>query len=191
MYSPIHSSIYQPSDDSFFFVDFLEKYFANLKNKNISYLDLGTGSGILSKVAIKSKIPRQKILASDINKHAVKYVKSKLKISTIHSDLFSSKKFQDKKFDLITFNAPYLPEENLSKKYESKKSQLATTGGKKGDEISLKFIKQAQNHLEKNGKIFLLISSLTPLKNIKKFNPKIIAKKKIFFEELLIIELKN
>jgi len=181
----MHPTIYTPSDDSFFLADFLEKYFSNLKNKNISYLDLGTGSGILSKTAIKSNIPKQNILASDINQQAVKYVRSKLKINTICSNLFEK---INKRFDLITFNAPYLPDDIFSKKYEEEKSKLATTGGKNGDEISLKFLKQAKKYLNKNGKIFLLVSSLTPLNKIKKFNPKFVAEKSIFFEKLLILE---
>ena len=88
------------------------------------------------------------------------------------------------KADIITFNAPYLPED----KHEPKSSRLETTGGKTGDEISLKFLKQAFNYLSHDGKIFLLISSQTPMDKIKKFNPKIVARKKIFFEELLILE---
>ena len=87
---------------------------------------------------------------------------------------------------MITFNAPYLPEA----KHEPKCSKLITTGGKKGDEISLKFLKQAKEHLNENGRILLLISSLTPLEKINKFEPKILAKKKLFFEELKILEFK-
>jgi len=123
------------------------------------------------------------ITAVDINPDAIKNLKSQ-PFKTIHSDLFQNIK---QKFDLITFNAPYLP---LDKR-EPKSSQLATTGGKKGDEISLKFLKQAKHHLSPNGKILLLISSLTPQDKIKKLWPyKIVAKKKIFMEELLILELK-
>jgi methylase of polypeptide subunit release factors len=86
---------------------------------------------------------------------------------------------------LITFNAPYLPED----KKEPKNSRTATTGGKKGDEISLKFLNQSQRYLNPNGKIFLLISSLTPMTKIKRFKPKIVATKKLFMEELRILEI--
>jgi len=37
----------------------------------------------------------------------------------------------------------------------------------------------------------LLISSFTPFERIKKRKPKVIAKKKLFFEELLILEIKS
>ena len=100
----------------------------------------------------------------------------------IHSNLFDK---IPQKFDLITFNAPYLPEDPR----EPKDSQVATTGGPRGDEISVEFLDQAKSHLNKEGKIFLLISSLTPMDKIKKFNPKIVSKKKIFMEELIILEI--
>ena len=171
--------VYDPSDDSFFFSEFLEKILSEKKFKPKKYLDMGCGSCILSEVVSKF-IPKKDILCVDINPNAVKLAKSK-NFNAKKSNLFSNIK---QKFDLITFNAPYLPEE----KQEKKEAKLITTGGKNGDEISIKFIKQAKKHLNKNGKIFLLISSLTPIEKIKKHNAKIAAKKKIWFEELLILE---
>jgi release factor glutamine methyltransferase len=170
--------IYQPAEDSYLFTKFLAKYLK--KNKVNSYLDMGTGSGILSQTASEF-LDKKNILAVDINPEAVKQLK-KRKFNAIKSNLFKSVKG---KFDLITFNAPYLPLDSR----EPKSSQLATTGGKRGDEASLKFLKQAKKYLNKNGRIFLLVSSLTPVDKIKKFNPKIVAKKKIFMEELVILEI--
>ena len=171
--------IYQPSDDSFFFAQFLKNYLSKIKNKNISYLDMGTGSGILAETAQQAGI--KNILAADIDKKSVEHVRKK-PLKAIQSNLFSKIPIS-KKYDLITFNTPYLPHD----KREPKQSQKATTGGKKGDEITVKFLKQAKKHLTKDGKIFLLISSLTPQERIRKFKPRIIKTKKIFFEELLIL----
>ncbi len=170
--------IYQPAEDSFFFADFLKKFLK--KHKINSYLDMGTGSGILSEVALEV-LDKKNILAADINPLSIKLLKKK-NINVIETNLFENIK---NKYDLITFNAPYLPRD----KREPKSSQLATTGGKNGDEISIKFLKQAKKHLNKNGKILLLISSLTPQDKIKKFKSKLVARKKIFMEELLILEL--
>jgi release factor glutamine methyltransferase len=169
--------IYQPAEDSHLFSDFLKKYLS--KHKINSYLDMGTGSGILSETVSKF-LDKKNILAADINPKTIKLLKQK-NFNAIKSNLFSKIKT---KFDLITFNAPYLPLDPR----EPKSSQLATTGGKKGDEVSIKFIRQATKHLNKNGKIFLLISSLTPMNKLKKFKYKIVARKKIFMEELLILE---
>ena len=177
---PLYLKMYQPEEDSYIFSEFLEKHISNLKNKNIYYLDMGTGSGILAETAEKAGISRENIISADIEDNALKFVKKK-GFNAVKSNLFSNIK---KKFDLITFNAPYLPKNEFDKKKD-------TSGGKKGDEISIKFLKQAKKHLNKDGKIFLLISSLTPLERINKFKPKIVAKRHIFFEDLLILEFGN
>lgn len=170
--------MYKPSDDSFFFAEFLTKLISKLKNKDLNFLDMGSGSGILALTALKRGI--KNVLAVDINPETVIHLKKQLP-SVVQSNLFSKVKG---KFDIIVFNAPYLPRD----KDEPKESQLETTGGKLGDEISLRFLKQAKKHINKSGKIYLLVSSLTPLERINKFKPKIVAKKKIWFEELLILE---
>jgi release factor glutamine methyltransferase len=169
--------IYEPAEDSYLFRDFLKKYFK--KNKVNSYLDMGTGSGILSEVALEF-LDKSKILAADLNADAINLIRSK-GILGVQTNLFKN---INGKFDLITFNVPYLPFD----KRESKSSQIATTGGKRGDEISLRFLKQAKKHLEKNGKIFLLISSLTPVDKLEKFGFKIVEKKHVFMEDLIILE---
>ena len=181
--------IYQPAEDSYFFVNFLKTYLKNQRPNTehptpkslskIKMLDMGTGSGILSETASKF-LDKKNITPVDINPDSIKLLKQK-GYKAIKSNLFQKIK---NKFDLITFNAPYLP---LDKR-EPKESQLATTGGKRGDEISIKFLNYAKKHLNKNGKIFLLISSLTPMDKIKKHISKIIARKKLFMEELLILE---
>lgn len=176
--------MYLPSDDSYFFKEFLEKQLSNKKfSKSIKILDMGTGSGILAKTCSRF-IYKKNIFCVDIQEDSVKNMASE-GFHSIKSNLFS-KIPKSHKFDLILFNAPYLPKDPK----EDKKSQIETTGGKKGDEISVKFIKQAKNYLSPNGVIFLLVSSLTPLKNLNKFKPLIVAKKKVWFEELLILEFK-
>jgi methylase of polypeptide subunit release factors len=203
--------MYEVNEDSVFFAEFLKSYLSKLPEKSrkkIKYLDIGTGSGILSQTASKF-LKKENILATDIDKEAIEYVNSK-GFQTIHSNLFNpiknNAKFKehqlinskhlvraennsnkseltlDSKFDLITFNAPYLPEDRLDK-------QKDTSGGKNGDETPLKFLTQAKKHLNKSGKIFLLISSITPQNKINKFKPKLVAKKHIFFEDLLILRI--
>jgi release factor glutamine methyltransferase len=171
--------IYQPAEDSYFFIDFLQEFLDNFKVKNFKYLDMGSGSGILSETVLKFT-SKENIFAVDINPESVELLKEK-GINAIKSDLFNDVKC---KFDLITFNAPYLPLDER----EPNDSRVATTGGKKGDEISVKFLKEAKKYLNKNGKIFLLISSLTPMERIEKFGGKIATRKKIDFEELRILE---
>ena len=139
---------------------------------------MGCGSGIQGKAALSVKA--KSVLFADINPEAIKNLK-KQKYNAINSNLFS--KIKDK-FDIIAFNPPYLPEN----KQEDKESKLTTTGGKKGDETILKFLKQALAHLNKNGIILLLLSSLTPKDRIEKLLKKQKMKKEILAEEKMFME---
>ena len=173
--------IYQPSDDSILIEQVIKKY-----AKNKSVLDMCAGTGILAIKAINEKA--KSVTAVDINKEAINSIKEN-KIKKIHSNLFKNIK---NKFDLIICNPPYLPKD----KREDKESSIATTGGKMGDELILKFLRQSKSHLKRKGIILLLISSLTPKRRINKllkelnFKSKIIAEKKLFFESLYVLEIK-
>ncbi len=176
--------VYEPAEDSYLLESLIKKY---VKNKSV--LDVGCGSGILAQAA--QRAGAKSVLAADVNPDAIKLLKEKC-INAVKSDLFSKIK-KSQKFDLILFNPPYLPED----KREDKESQRATTGGKRGDEIIIKFLKQSKNHLNKKGKILLLLSSFTPQDKVKslliknKMAYKIIAEKKLFFETLKVWEIEH
>ncbi|HRZ86076.1 MAG TPA: methyltransferase [Candidatus Paceibacterota bacterium] len=187
-------SFYHPSDDSFLLCDVVEKYlrkFSSLELEKMKVIDMGTGSGIQSMNCLNFGIKKENLIAIDSNISAIKHVKI-LGLNAIKSDLFSNLKESKikEKFDLIIFNPPYLPEH----KYDKKKD---TTGGKKGDETIIRFIKQLKSHLSKKGVCFLLTSSITPEKiwqfETKKqgFKIKQVAKKTIFYEDLFVWEIKN
>lgn len=176
------SLVYQPEEDSYLLEEVVRKY-----SKNKSVLDMCTGTGILAKAALESGA--KSVTAVDINKSALDSIKED-KIKKIRSSLFQKVKG---KFDLIVCNPPYLPEENL----EDEESKLATTGGDDGDEFILKFLDNVKKHMEKDSVILLLVSSLTAMDKInkklehEKLKSKIVAKKKIFFEELDVLEIKQ
>jgi len=173
--------IYSPAEDSYLLSRQINKY-----AKGKTFLDIGSGSGIQSLSALKAKA--KSALASDINPEAIKNLKKK-NIPAIKSNLFEKIKG---KFDLIAFNPPYLPED----KREPKSSRLETTGGKKGDEIILKFLKQVKSHLNKDGIILLLVSSLTPKDKILPLIKRLKMKKRkidemqLFFERLEVWKIK-
>jgi len=179
--------LYQPSEDSYLLSSVLKKELLKLlnKNPNLKFLEIGCGRGIQIETAFSAGVKKKNIVGSDINEKAVDYCR-KLGFNVINSNLFQNIKG---KFDLIIFNPPYLPLD----KNEPKESQRETTGGKKGSEISVEFLKQTKNHLEKNGKIFLITSSLAEEIDFEKLDlrAKKVGNKKLFFEELWVWKLER
>jgi release factor glutamine methyltransferase len=195
--------MYLPAEDSCFLSEILAAYLKTqdkkikildskkilIKNfrgarESFRILDIGSGTGIQSETCLK--LGFRNILASDIDSEVINYLNSKFKnkLRIIKSDLFSNLK---NKFDLIIFNPPYLPED----KFDSK---LDTTAGKSGNELILRFLKQAKTHLNQHGRILILFSSLSKpeiiLKTASKlkYKSKLIASKNLFFEKLFIYE---
>ncbi len=175
--------MYSPAEDSYLLKKGLEKQLSKLKNKNIKILDMGSGSGIQAKTC--RVLDFKNIVCVDIDSETLKHLK-KQKFKTTQSDLFSA--FKKDLFDLIIFNPPYLPEHKFDKKPD-------TTGGKKGYETILKFLKQAKKHLTDKGEILLLFSSLSQPRVIKQhlkklnYNYKLLAEKKLFFEKLYVYQI--
>ena len=105
-------------------------------------------------------------------------------ITVVQSDLFQNIK---EKFDTIIFNPPYLPDQEPK--------DLALDGGKQGYELTEKFLKHAKTHINKNGTILLLFSSLTnkeKINDILKTNNytfKEVDQLKLDFEELYIYKI--
>lgn len=172
--------IYPVKEDSLLLCKFIKKYC------NGKVLDMGTGSGVLALEAMKYS---EDVTAVDINKEVVKFVKSK-GVKVYFSDLFSKVKG---KFDLIMFNPPYLA---LEKEYCGMKldvnyvNDVALVGGKKGYETLERFFKKVRKFLNPNGKVLIVVSSLTPkVEEILKengFKFKILGRERIFFEELKV-----
>jgi len=173
---------YQPAEDSYLLSDILKKQIPTLlENKpDLRFLEIGAGSGIHLSTAEKLGIKKENIFSSDIDEASVNHC-NLLGYNCIKSDLFEN---IQGKYNLIIFNPPYLPEDKNDK-------GLDTTGGKKGNEIILRFLEQAKNYLEKGGRIFLLASSLTPEIDFKMlgYSAKEIGCESLFYERLCVWEL--
>jgi release factor glutamine methyltransferase len=195
----ISKEVYAPSEDSYLLSGCI------LKEKLIGKkcLDLGTGSGVQGIAMLSAGA--ESILSVDINPFALKESKKNisnwikenrpqflgLKTSGLgkavfrKSNLFSNIK---EKFDFVAFNPPYVPSDNIK--------WVDLDGGENGRVVIDRFLLRVRKHLNKNGVLLLLVSSLNKPGEIKSmlkkqsFKVKIVGRKKLFFEELLVLRCK-
>ena len=113
------------------------------------------------------------------------------KIVFIQGDLLSSID-QNVKFDLILFNAPYLPMERENTSW----LERSWAGGETGRDIIDRFINEVLEHLSPDGQILLMQSSLSNIDQTAQrcvamgLNPRIIARRSLpFFETIVLIEI--
>lgn len=176
------SMVYKPSDDTFLMLK-------NIKIRNgENVLDMGTGSGIIGIHCAKNGA---NVTSADINPYAVELAEknaglNNVDIKVVESDLFERIKG---KFDVIVFNPPYLPTSKNERMDDE--SNSAWDGGKEGSKVILGFLKNFRKYLKRNGRCYLLVSSLNKkaLKRIEELNGKLIDEKKLFFESLKVFQL--
>jgi len=128
------------------------------------------------------------VLAVDIQKAVVEHcrntIKSK-KIKFMQSNLFDK---VSGKFDTIIFNPPYLPADAP----DARITDITVEGGKKGYETVERFLNSANEHLNPDGIILLLFSSLTKKEKVNQFiknnllEYKELDKQSFFMEELYV-----
>ncbi|MDK2849894.1 MAG: release factor glutamine methyltransferase [Candidatus Woesearchaeota archaeon] len=175
--------IYTFSEDSKLLLDSAILILSNTKNIK-KVLEMGCGPAEVLTM-LSQKFPSLEFTGADINRDALKVAKenirkTKTKIKIIHSDLFSN---IDEKFDLILFNPPYLP-------HDKEFFDESLHGGPRGNETSIRFLKEATDHLNKNGRIILLTSSVSHPEEILNYAKGLgfavqkIKDEKLFFEVL-------
>lgn len=126
---------------------------------NETILDMGTGSGCIA-ITLAKYLPQASITAVDVSLKALLVAKKNArrhklsrKITFIWSDIFL--KLEDKQFDIIVANLPYLTADQTRK--VQREPRVALHGGKMGGEIIDKFVQTVANHLTLSGKIFFEI----------------------------------
>jgi release factor glutamine methyltransferase len=148
-----------------------------VKERGGSALEIGTGSGYLAEIL------RQNfglVVATDIEFSALNKVnKDQNSVCCAGADALGQK------FDLVLCNLPYLPSDVISDR--------AVDGGPEGLAVPLQIIKSASQCVNAGGKVLFLTSSLANYQKLIEevrlmgFSTQILAKRKLFFEELIIV----
>jgi len=184
----VWENVYEPAEDSFLFAENLQL------DEGDRVVDIGTGCGILGIIAAERA---REVLAVDVNPYAVGCAKENAelngvsdKMSFIQGDLFASIE-SEVKFDLILFNAPYLPSDPAE---DTLWFERAWSGGVAGREIIDRFIRESAKHVMQNGRILLMQSSLSnineTLRSFEQLDLKadVAVKLDLFFETVVLIE---
>ena len=170
------SEQYLPAEDTFFLADQLIGLSGN------SALDIGCGSGYLTDL-LKSAFDL--VVGTDISFNTL--LEQNYKIQNVIC--CNSADALNQIFDLIICNLPYLATDEII--------DVATDRGKDGLEIPVGIINSALPRLSQKGKFLFVTSSLSNYVGLidfvksKNFEAKIIDKKKLFYEELIIVQVNH
>ncbi len=174
-------SVYEPSEDSFLLA---EAALSEIKGAE-RILEVGCGSGIIS--AVMKANTKATAIGIDINPYAAACARQN-GVDAIRGNLLDCIKG---KFDMIIFNPPYLPtgEEERTEDWIS----TALDGGEDGRRIIFRFLEEAGSLLAENGRILMVVSSLTGIEEVKSkmkslnFEVKEEAQERFMFEQLAVL----
>ena len=186
------NGVYAPAEDTLIAAEILLR---NMKGDGLAVAEIGTGTGTLGIIAALDKRVSH-VTLSDISEEAIECAKENARLNGveekctfIRSSIFDGIK---ENFDIIIFNPPYLPDDD-----EVRSGKNWWSGGPTGIELTKLFIEQAAVHLNNNGVIITVESSLADSKALHDFidaNGFRIAdseKVHIFFEDIVALALKR
>ena len=190
--------LYLPSEDSILLANCLKDYSGD------TALDIGVGSGIITgalcenfKKVVGTELAFEMLkkckedVVSNTSKDSEKKLENERGYELVCADAASA--FRDNVFDLVVSNPPYLPED-----YDNEGMKIydeAIYGGENGIEVTLKIIKSSLTTLKREGRLLIIVSSLSNISRLQEslellnLNMKKIVEKRLFFETLSVVEI--
>ena len=177
----LRDDVYEPAEDTFLLADNL------MVRRGDMALDVGTGTGIIALLMARKA---EWVLGVDVSPSAVELARENASLNGITnvefrvSDLFEN---VAGRFDVVTFNAPYLPGEPRDE------IDRALVGGKNGRDVIDRFIREVGDYVRPGGVVQLVQSSITGVDETLSafrchgFSPQVAAKLHVFFEDIVLI----
>jgi release factor glutamine methyltransferase len=185
----VDENVYEPAEDSFLFAENLAV------DEGERVLDMGTGCGLLAVVAAAKG---GRVVAVDVNPYAVRCARNNAVLNNVRgnmaflrSDLFTAFS-ETAKFDLVFFNAPYLPTEPGE---GASWLERAWAGGASGRQVIDRFLDDITTYMSEEGRVLLMQSSLAGVEEtVRRFGEKGLAARVVaeralpFFEKVVLLE---
>ena len=159
----VNENVLIPRPETEELVEWIISY-ANIKNKTLSILDIGTGSGCIS-IALKMALPHCEISGLDVSKEALKVAQLNAKnlnvsIQWMEQNILDTVALENA-YDIIVSNPPYIPireKESMQKQVVNFEPSLALFVPDEDPLIFYRTIaKIAKQSLSKNGQLFFEI----------------------------------
>ena len=181
-----HDNVYIPAEDSYLLAENLEI------KPDQSVLEIGTGSGIVAMYASRLS---DSITVTDINFDACELARKNFEANDIEGiEILFGNMFEpveNRKFDVILFNTPYLPTEEGEVLDDT--INYAFDGGLNGRKVIDLFLDEVGNHLNDGGIVQMIQSSLSGNEEtLQKFDEmgfisEIAESEHFFFEDITLI----
>jgi len=148
-------------------------------------MEIGTGSGYISNL-LRDRF--KQVVATDIDLGAIKETRKNAK-NVLFVCCDSSSAITNVVFDLVVVNPPYLPSDTIS--------DVTIDGGNYGIEVTLQIVKDVKRLLKHEGRILIVTSSLANydllINKLHQFGFKtdVINRKKLSFEEIIVLEVSH
>jgi len=184
----IDEGVYEPAEDTFLLARNL-----HVKPEDAA-LDIGTGSGLIAILLAKKA---KEVVATDINPSSVRCTLLNAKLNQIdeHLEVICGNLFapfrKGEKFDLVTFNPPYLPSEEGE---GDSWIERGWSGGPSGRVVTDRFMDELDEHLRVGGRVLLIQSSLMGVDETVNrlgslgFAVQVVDKMRFFYEDIVLLE---
>ena len=179
-------TVYEVSDDTLFLISTLKEY--PLPGHVV--LEIGTGNGLITECLTRMGYS---VIGTEILSQAVSRTASRSATGVRQNQPFlvlseSARAFRNGVFDSIIINPPYLPSVDIN--------DMAIDGGVGGIEILENMIRSSISSLVEDGEMRFLLSSRSDSQALwDRFEGllhlEVISRKKLFFEELIVINAKR
>lgn len=184
----LHDDVYEPAEDTALLQRVLREREPSLSGRLA--LDVGTGTGAVARTLVELGA---RVVAVDVSPHAVLLARENARgADVVRGDLMRA---LCGPFDVVTFNAPYLP----SAPHERVEGWLdrAFHGGEGGIEVSARFVRDLPRVLAPGGRAYLVVSSRADLDALREavreagLAEESVGAERWFFEEVAVWRLRR